>query len=362
MNVPETRRRIETLIEYLKSKKFDSLNEAEKVLVQELDGYQRNIAVYEKSFKYIDTELQAMKDQIGAIFDKFIEYQKTPEIPSCEMNLQEEISFIAGKLSTKPGENPLDKALWIQPAVALLEKVKEDNEEVGRLANNLSLIYKNLGDYQNALIYSKKALDIGERILMYDDPNLSSAYNNVALIYKNLGDYQNALVFAKKDLEISERTLQPDHPSLTTSYNSVAMIYKDLGDYQNALVFAKKSFDIRERTLQPDHPSLATSYNNLSTIYQGMGDYSNALVFAEKAIEICERTLQPDHPLLATSYHTIALIYQDMTDLKLALHYAEKAHEIVKKKLPDNHPHVKSARDHVEYLQKLPEDTNPINS
>jgi len=446
LNVPETRRRIETLIEYLKPKKFDSLNEAETGLVQELDGYRRDIAVYEKSYDYIDSELQTMNEQIGAIFDEFIEYQKTPEKPSGEMNLQDEISFIADHLEVKAGENPLDKALWIQPAVTLLEQVTEENKEVGRLANNLSLTYQNMGDIQNALSYAKKALDIGERTLMPDDPNLSSAYNNVSMtyldmgdyhnalvfakkaldirertqqpdhtylatsynnvstVYLDMGDYHNALVFAKKSIEINERTLQPDHPSLATSYNNVSLIYKNMGDYHNALVFAKKSIEINERTLHPDHPYLATSYNNVSLIYlnigdyhnaitfankaleisemtlqpdhpdiaiscnnvsliyRDMGDYHNALVFAKKALDIYDKTLQPDHPSFATSYNNISMIYQDMNDLKRAMHYADKALEIVEKKLPENHPHVKSARDHEKYVQKLLADTNPINS
>ncbi|MBN1290385.1 MAG: tetratricopeptide repeat protein, partial [Candidatus Latescibacteria bacterium] len=176
LNMPETRHRIQSLIDFLKPKDLGSLKDAEKGLLNELIGYRKNIAVFEKNYGFLDSQLQTMQESINEILNKVIDSETNPgDLPN-DMNLEEEIRFVANQLSVKAGESRIDKARWTPLAERLLENVEEENEEVGKLANNL------------------------------------------VLIYLEMGDVKNALTFAKKDLEISERTLQPDHPSLATSY------------------------------------------------------------------------------------------------------------------------------------------------
>ena len=92
-----------------------------------------------------------------------------------------------------------------------------------------------MGDYPNALTYTKKFLKIMEEV--YKDnlnhSNLATSYNNMGLIYQDMGDYPNALAYAKKALKIMEKLFKktyPKHPYLIGFYGNIAVIYRDMNN------------------------------------------------------------------------------------------------------------------------------------
>ena len=75
----------------------------------------------------------------------------------------------------------------------------------------------------------KEMLEIGEWSKK-DEAFLQSVsvlLNNMAGVYQEQGDYEKALEYYEKDLEISERVLGSDHPSTATTYNNMAGVYKE---------------------------------------------------------------------------------------------------------------------------------------
>jgi len=309
LNMPETRHRIESLMDFFTRKDLSTLNEAERALLLELVRYHKNIIDYECFYGFLDQSLTEIKNELEKKFIADYTYVDGSTDEEKKDDLQKEISFLADQLSVKPGGNRLEKVRCIQPAVSALNQTNEDTVETGRLSNNLALIYMNMGDLKQALVYAQKAVAISEKNLPSDHLSLATSYNNLALIYKNMGDLEQALVYAQKAVAIIEKNLPSDHPSLATSYNNLALIYRDMGDLDQALFYTKKAVAIFDKTLPSDHPDLATSYNNLAMIYQDMGDLEQALVYVKKAVAISEKILPSDHPELATSYHNIATVY-----------------------------------------------------
>jgi tetratricopeptide (TPR) repeat protein len=185
-----------------------------------------------------------------------------------------------------------------------------------------------------------------------DQGEKATYYNNLGYIKDDQGDYENAIEYHEKALEIYQKTLPPNHPDLATSYNNIAMVYMNMGEYSKALSFFEKTHEIFEKTLPPNHPSLATSYNNIGGVYRNMGEYSKALSFYEKALEIKQKTLPPNHPSLAASYNNIAFVYDSMREYSKALAYFERALDIYKRSLPPNHPHTQSVRESIEFVKK----------
>jgi tetratricopeptide (TPR) repeat protein len=51
-------------------------------------------------------------------------------------------------------------------------------------------------------------------------------------VYYAKGDYENALVEYRKALEIQLKVLGPDHPDTATSYNNIGAVYDAKGDYE----------------------------------------------------------------------------------------------------------------------------------
>ncbi len=223
----------------------------------------------------------------------------------------------------------------------LKNKNIENIEPIIRLANsfnNYSLIYRYLGNFQKAREFQLKVIEINEKVLDKNHPNLASSYNNLSLVYSDLDNLQKALEFQSKTTAIFEKVFDKEHPNLATSYNNLSVIYSSLDDLQKALEFQLKAIEIREKVLDKEHPDLATSYNNLSAIYSKLSDLQKALEFQMKVIEINEKVLDKNHPDLATSYNNLSLIYEHLSDLQKAMEFQMKAIEIKEKALDKNHP------------------------
>jgi len=236
-------------------------------------------------------------------------------------------------------EHPIQKKLYLPHAISLWEAFNsKQNLDLAILSTNVAMCERAIGNYPEALKWQLKDIEISERVLPPDHPNLAISYSNLSGIYRDLGDANEALKWQLKDIEISERVLPPGHPDLAASYNNLSGIYRDLGDANEALKWQLKTVDITERILSPDHPDLATSYNNLSAIYRDLGYTNEALKWQLKAVDIRERVLSPAHPALATSYNNLSAIYRALGDANEALKWQLKAVDISEHVLSPDHP------------------------
>jgi tetratricopeptide (TPR) repeat protein len=93
-----------------------------------------------------------------------------------------------------------------------------------------------------------------------------------------------------KALEIYQKSLPPNHPDLANSFNNIAMVYQKTKDYAKAVSFCEKGLEIRQKTLLPNHPDLAISFSNLWQLHQTMGDNVKAYLIYQQSIENHEKT------------------------------------------------------------------------
>ena len=238
-----------------------------------------------------------------------------------------------GGLTTK------DKKIELEKLLLRFAKTK-DNDIKLNLLYQITTIYQDMGEYQKALEYQKKNLELTKEILGDKDPELAISYNNISTIYQDMGEQEKALEYQKKALELKEEILGGKNLELASSYNNISMIYQDMGELEKALEYQKKALELKEEILGDKHPSLATSYNNISIIYKDKGELEKALEYQKKALKLKEEVLGDKHPSLATSYNNISLIYKNMGELDKALKYQKKALELQEEVLGDKHPNV----------------------
>jgi len=274
--------------------------------------------------------------EMHAVIGEVVRYKEKPTAETC----RHLIKALADKLYNESGDNPLDKQGYVVYGAAVVERLAEADQDLAALANNLSTIYKALGQLDRALEYQLKATEIYEKVLDKDHPLIATAYNNLSLIYKALGQLDKALEFQQKAVAIREKVLAADHPDLAGSYNNLSQIYQALGQLDQALAFQKKAVKIWEAVLEPNHPNLAAAYNNLSLIYQALRQLDRALEYQLKATEIFEKILSPDHPDLATSYNNLCNIYYALSQLDRALEFQLKDVAISEKVLGPDHPNL----------------------
>ncbi|CAF1106927.1 unnamed protein product [Adineta steineri] len=251
--------------------------------------------------------------------------------------------------SVKRNQGDYEKAIWyLEKALEMYQNTLPSNHlNLTALYNNVGNVYCNMREYSKALSYFEKAFEVQEKTLPSNHPSLAASYNNIGDVYNNMGEYSKALSYHEKALEILQKTLPSNHPSLATSFNNIGDVYSKIGEYSKALSFYEKDIEICQKTLPLDHPDLATSYNNIGSIYVKLGEYSKALSSHEKAFKIYQKTLPANHPLLATSYNNTGLVHYNMKDYSKALSFFEKALEIYQKTLPLNHPDLATSYNNI---------------
>ncbi|CAF1385636.1 unnamed protein product [Adineta steineri] len=249
----------------------------------------------------------------------------------------------------KDNQGDYEKAIsYYEKDLEICQKTLSPNHlNVATSYNNIGLVYNNMGDYSKALSSHEKALEIRQKTLPSNHLHLANSYGNIGLVYNNMGEYSKALSYYEKTLEIEEKTLPSNHPSLATLYSNIGLVYDSMGDYSKALSSHEKALEIGQKTLPSNHPELATSYNNIGLVYNKMRDCSKALSSHEKALEIWQKTLPSNHPSLAISYNNIGLVYDSMGEYSKALSFYKKALEIGQKTLPSNHPDLATSYNNI---------------
>jgi tetratricopeptide (TPR) repeat protein len=110
--------------------------------------------------------------------------------------------------------------------------------------------------------------------------------NNQVVQLHRQGKYAEAVPLGQKALNIVEKVLGPDHPDVATSLNNLAVLYDTQRRYAQAEPLYKRSLAIEEKALGPDHPDVGTSLNNLAELYRESGREKEAEALEKRAAAI----------------------------------------------------------------------------
>ena len=267
------------------------------------------------------------------------------------------ISEEAGRLLYEMGSYLSDYAtyaeakLLFQRALDIREKVLGPNHpDVAKSLNDLAELYYTQGHYEVAEPLYRKALSIWEKALGSVHPNTAESLNNLAALYHAQGQYAQAEPLFQRALHIWEKALGLEHPDVAKSLNNLAGLYADQGQYAQAEPLSQRALHIYEKTLGPKHPDVARSLNNLAGLYTEQGQYAQAKPLFQRALHIREQALGPEHPGLATSFHNLAALYVDQGQYAQAEPLLQRALHIYEKTLGPNHPNVATGLHNLAWL------------
>ncbi|CAF4609322.1 unnamed protein product, partial [Rotaria socialis] len=68
-----------------------------------------------------------------------------------------------------------------------------------------------------------------------DDSDRAFIYHQLGVMKNDQGEYQQAVTFYEKSLEIYRKTLPEDDASLAPTYNCIGLVYNNMGEYSKAL-------------------------------------------------------------------------------------------------------------------------------
>ena len=206
------------------------------------------------------------------------------------------------------------------------------------------------GQYAKAEPFARQALDVRERALGPNHPEVAQSLNNLAVVLNAMHDSVGALPLYRRSLAINEATFGPDHPEVALSLNNLAMMLSKQGDYGAARSLFERSLAIDEKALGPTHPDVASDLNNLAGVLQRQLDYTTALPLLERALAIREEALGPNHFLVAEGLNNLAFVYRELGDHVSALPLFERSLAINEVALGERHPKVAEGLQNVAAL------------
>ena len=152
--------------------------------------------------------------------------------------------------------------------------VADGNTKFARLYYKLAKYYAAAKlDYQQALKYAKKALELDDALSSSD---LANALNVTGVIYRKLGDTQEGLAYLKKGLEIRQLLYSGDHPDLADSFHTIGTAYNQHGATQEGLRYAQMGLEMYQRL--GNHYEIGCSLNAVGMGYLDLGDFEKSCI------------------------------------------------------------------------------------
>lgn len=131
------------------------------------------------------------------------------------------------------------------------------------------LILNDLADVYNVINDKNKALKLYQKSTQINEKDNYLAFHNLSLIYKDLEEYENARIFSLKTINLN--------PKYFRAWFVLGIIYFELLEYKKSLECYEKSYSLHPNEM----PLLA-----IATVYCGMKNFEKALEYALKSFEI----------------------------------------------------------------------------
>lgn len=262
--------------------------------------------------KDIPNQAKSLTGQINSAqeLSRFEEVEKLIDKMSLlpkNQKLEAEIAFLQGRLAASTGKdeaaiNNFDKAIALSDEP--LETVKYFTHKGFALVNSHELI--------QAEKTHKKASSLYDSIKVDDQMLKARLIDLNARIKWHTGDFAGSLMSFKKELEITQKLLIPDHPEIGSIYASMGIMYKNLLQYDKALEYYELSLDIRKKYLGENHLEVANSLNNIGYALYKKKQFEEALQVHRLALKIRSEQLDPLHLRVLQSIEHIGLCYGGM--------------------------------------------------
>lgn len=304
----------------LQDKALERLNEAASI-VTETDSLDYTPLLYQEYSRIYLTNGEFLKGLASAaILEKFADAEKarimaeaksgTP-LPSKIMNTGDAYAII-GELYRKVGDfqKALDYTLKSLEIAELLGK----QQLMANAYNNIGIIYKEQHNLSQSKKYYFRAMKLNKQ-LSDREYYTGSNYNNLGIIYRNTRQYDSALLCYQTAL----RYIQSPYGKATI-YNNIGAVFYDLQSYDSAQYYHQSALDIQQQHGYKEQMSL--SMINLSQVMNKMERYGESLKLGLKAYEINEK--ENSYDLLTDAAEALSEAYNGLGDFKNSLFYFKR--------------------------------------
>lgn len=202
------------------------------------------------------------------------------------------------------------------------QKTSVTNEQTAKILDNFGMIYRDLSNYDSALICHNQALKLEQ--VLGDHEAVATCYKNIGNVYMQMAKYDDALEYFKLSLE--QRDMQNEKKAIASLYNNMSNAYVGLNQYADALSYLTQAVDLQAQL--GDKADEAYTLNGIGNFYFRLNVYDKAQEYYTKALEL--RQIVGDKNDIAASQFNIATVHRDLGNYREALKYYNQALELRK--------------------------------
>jgi tetratricopeptide (TPR) repeat protein/CHAT domain-containing protein len=184
--------------------------------------------------------------------------------------------------------------------------------------NTLALLYEQQGMYAKAEQPLARVLEIRERTLNPEHPDVANAVLALANAHFWQGEYDKAEPLFLRAVALRKKALGPDHPDTLKAVSNLASEYQARAAYTLAEPLFQRVIAVKERLWGVEHPETAKSMSNLAGLYHAEGAFDKAEALLLRALAIEEVSLGPDHSDTLITVNNLAEVYRSRGAYKLA--------------------------------------------
>ncbi len=181
------------------------------------------------------------------------------------------------------------------------------NQNVAAMYNNLGRSYYAEGRYDSAQYYSRKALEVDERI-HGGKPSYSAQYAHadLAKAYIEMGEHDLALIHARKSLEMSEGLYGKMHVNTSIGMSALADAFIALDQIDSAEKYLEEATLAMNTFYENKHPMVAWNYWDKAERYHRIGQRDRAIAVKQKCMEMYALLLPDEHADIAEGHDILA--------------------------------------------------------
>ncbi|MDQ2868493.1 MAG: tetratricopeptide repeat protein [Verrucomicrobiota bacterium] len=191
-------------------------------------------------------------------------------------------------------------------ALRFLEKLTPpEHSAIFRLARRLGRLSDGLNQFQDAVAFYEKAIAAAANLPDLPCSDLGTLLNNIALTLRKAGQPKAAEPYYLTALQLYEKNLGPEHPDVASVLNNLGVFYTNEKRFTEAEKAHVRALAIREKAFSSSHPDLAQSKCNLAVVFHSRGEYARASELYRESMQVWETTndaLPADYEVVASNY------------------------------------------------------------
>lgn len=203
------------------------------------------------------------------------------------------------------------------------QNVEVYHNEIKQINNSLGILYKNIGEYRQALECLFDSIEISEKFGIHN----SIAYNNIATIYLEQKDYKKALSYYQKAIELENSSNEANRTQVIKYLANIASLYIKIGNYEEADKIYKKTHDYCKEN--NEFEAFVGSLKGLAILSIEKKDLRSAELLLNRALNLSENINYKAHLIDLNLY--LADVYENTNRPSLQLGSLNNALKIAQK-------------------------------